>query len=155
MRAFADAGGVIYAECGGMIYLSHSLQSVDGLPVDMGTSTGYQAVHSTLNVFCQLQHGSVMNVAGTCSMRSGRVQLPDQHDKAHEDGLCGGGDATGLQPVSGRREGARPCVPLLRNSPGLAFPVSTFCMLSSLPRVVGVVTSCQGALALGMLSSTA
>ena len=36
MRAFADAGGVIYAECGGMIYLSHSLQSVEGLPADMG-----------------------------------------------------------------------------------------------------------------------
>ena len=38
MRAFANAGGVIYAECGGMIYLSHSVQSVDGLSADMGAS---------------------------------------------------------------------------------------------------------------------
>ena len=41
VRAFADAGGVIYAECGGMIYLSHSLQSVDGIPAEMGMSAGY------------------------------------------------------------------------------------------------------------------
>ena len=54
VRAFADAGGVIYAECGGMIYLSHSLQLVDGLPADMGASIGRRCPSYTLLRFPSL-----------------------------------------------------------------------------------------------------
>jgi cobyrinic acid a,c-diamide synthase len=30
VRTFADGGGAIYAECGGLLYLAHSLQCIDG-----------------------------------------------------------------------------------------------------------------------------
>ena len=36
MKAFAEAGGVIYAECGGLLYLSQSLQPLNELPCAMG-----------------------------------------------------------------------------------------------------------------------
>lgn len=36
LKAFADAGGVVYAECGGLIYLSQSIQPMQELPVSMG-----------------------------------------------------------------------------------------------------------------------
>ena len=38
MKAFAEAGGVIYAECGGLLYLSQSLQPLGELPCAMGAS---------------------------------------------------------------------------------------------------------------------
>ena len=36
VRAFAGAGGVVYGECGGLLYLTQSLQPLSDLPSAMG-----------------------------------------------------------------------------------------------------------------------
>lgn len=36
IKALAEAGGVVYAECGGLLYLSQSIQPLDRMPESMG-----------------------------------------------------------------------------------------------------------------------
>ena len=39
VQAFASAGGVVYAEGGGLLYLSKSIQTIGEFPADMGKET--------------------------------------------------------------------------------------------------------------------
>lgn len=36
IKAMAEAGGVVYAECGGLLYLSQSIQPLNQMPASMG-----------------------------------------------------------------------------------------------------------------------
>ncbi len=74
VRAFADAGGVIYAECGGMIYLSHSLQSIEGLPADMGMqpariwlALGFRVIVSPTPLYINWVRCDALHVQSVCS----------------------------------------------------------------------------------------
>ncbi len=44
VAAFAEAGGVVYAEYAGLVYLSQSLQPVGNLPFAMGEPSGGDSV---------------------------------------------------------------------------------------------------------------
>ena len=44
VKAFAETGGVVYAECGGLLYLSQSIQPLDRLPSLMGEHICYWSV---------------------------------------------------------------------------------------------------------------
>ena len=55
VRAFADGGGVVYAESGGLIALSQSIQPLDELPSRMGELLqGVASLH-----FCLLTVGEL------------------------------------------------------------------------------------------------
>ncbi len=114
VRAFANAGGVVYAECGGMIYLSHSLQSVDGLSAEMGASMCVprnRLVHEGFIICSSLQACPCL-ASAECLLRSGRVRLPFPHDQTDEDGLRRSGNAAGLQFVSSWHQSTGSRLPL-------------------------------------------
>ena len=56
IKAFAEAGGVVYAECGGLLYLSQSIQPLHELPAPMGTISDETLSFILLIAICPLPH---------------------------------------------------------------------------------------------------
>ena len=109
VKAFAENGGIVYAECGGLIYLSQSIQPLDDLPCPMGTLLPCPLT-AACHILCLGFVQSCFAQSCSCSSMlcavftrliflcwntsSRRVSLSYGYDAAQdEDGVCGGGDA--------------------------------------------------------------
>lgn len=145
VKAFAEAGGVVYAECGGLLYLSQSIQPLNRMPSSMGRppisalricfpdASGYFKLR-------QSKFGESNILIGTSNLQkpyhkqvecpqtnssivcSGHLPVPYTHDsKRYEDGVCGGLHQEVLLPLPCRRDCARACLPFQRDLTGDQF----------------------------------